>query len=177
MNNSTIVNKILFDYEQLSEDIIKKYSIHLSRKVLRWLGANHPDNKTRKIFFKLTNIEIGEDTVINQNFIISDGYLNLLKIGNRVAISPNVTIICQSAPNNSILSRIDYVSNKLICDEPVVIGDDAWIGANSVILPGVNIGKCAIIGAGSVVNKNVKDYAIVAGTPAKVIRILKPEKI
>ena len=50
------------------------------------------------------------------------------------------------------------------------IGDDVWIGTNVIILPGVNIGSHCIIGAGSVVTKDVPDYAIVGGVPAKVIR-------
>ena len=50
------------------------------------------------------------------------------------------------------------------------IGDDVWIGTNVIILPGVNIGSHCIIGAGAVVTKDVPDYAVVGGVPAKVIR-------
>jgi len=57
--------------------------------------------------------------------------------------------------------------------EPVTIGDDVWIGTRAIILPGISIGKGAIIGAASVVTKDVSEYAIVCGNPAKVIKSRK----
>lgn len=173
MSNSEMVRILMFDYEDLTQEKIEELCAKLPRKIIRWLGSNHPDNRTRKIFFKLTNIEIGRDTVINPNFVVSDGYNRLLSIGDRVAISPNVTIVCESAPNNSDIQKIQYVKEKLICRRQVVIEDDVWIGSNTVILPGVNVGKGSIVGAGSVVSKDVPPFCIVAGVPAKVIRSLK----
>ena len=55
-------------------------------------------------------------------------------------------------------------------DDPVVISDDVWIGARAIILPGVQIGRDAIIGAGAVVTKDLSEYAIVVGNPARVIK-------
>jgi len=170
MKASDIVNQILFDYEELGQEKTTELSRQLANKILRWLAANHPDNRTRKIFLTLTNVEIGEGTVINSNFIVSDGYLALLKIGKRVAISPNVTVICQSAPNNSSLQSNEYVTEHLICEKQVTIGDDVWIGAGAIILPGSHIGEKSIIGAGAVIPKDVPAGSIVAGIPAKVIR-------
>lgn len=173
MLNRDIINLILFDYDSLSRQEIIEYTNQLPRKQVRWLGAHHPDNKTRKIFFELTSVSIGDEAVINQNFIVSDGFKPLLKIGKRVSIAPNVTIICESAPNNSFLVKNDYVIKHLIKEEAVFIGDDVWIGANVVILPGVTIGPAAIIGAGSVVTEDIPAATIVAGIPAKVIRNLE----
>lgn len=64
----------------------------------------------------------------------------------------------------------EYENSYLRKNEPVIIGNDVWIGANVVILPGVKIGDGAIIAAGAVVTKDVEDYAIVGGVPAKVIK-------
>ena len=166
MKISEIVNSILFDYQSLQAEEIEQMCAGLQPKMLRWLGAHHPDNKTRKIFFRLTNISIGKDTVINQNFIVSDNYLPLLKIGERVAVSPNVTVVCASAPNNSNLAENTYVKGILIVEKEVIIGDDVWIGAGAIILPGVTIGNKSIIGAGAVVSKNVAENSIFAGVPA-----------
>lgn len=167
-----IVNNLMFNWEAIDVNTFNKYCEQLSPKILRWLGAHHPDNKTRKLFFERTNIKIGEGTVINSNFIVSDDYEPLLTIGARVAISPNVTVICASAPNNSAIIANDYVKEKLVCKKPVAIEDNAWVGANCVILPGVVLGKGCIIGAGSVVARSVEPDTIVAGNPAKLIRKL-----
>lgn len=172
MKLSEQINSILFDFAEIGQEEIENISKSFPNKILRWLGSNHPDNRTRKIFFRLTNVSIGEDTIINQNFIVSDGYQPLLKIGNRVAISPNVTVICQSDPNYSDLQKHEYVKNTLMVNKEVVIGDDVWLGTNVVILPGVTIGKHSIIAAGSVVSRNVPDNSIYGGVPAKLMRKL-----
>ena len=160
----------MFDWAETSEKEIIQKAENLPPKLLRWLGENHPDNRTRKLFFKLSNIEIPDSTVINKHFVVSDDYQNLLTIGERVAIAPNVTIICTSGPNNSHLQNLDWVRKNLIVEKPVIIGDDAWIGANVVILPGVTIGKGCVVGAGSIVNKDTQDYSVVAGSPAVEIK-------
>lgn len=171
--NSQLVNKLMYDYGTMSKDEIVLLCGSLDRKIIRWIGVHHPDNKTRKIFFRLTNVEIGSGTVININFLVSDDYTSLLKIGNRVAIAPNVTAICSSYPNNSRLSEIEFVKDRLIRSDTITICDDVWIGTNVVILPGVTIGAMSIVGAGSVVTKDVHPYSVVAGSPAKVIRTIK----
>lgn len=170
MYYTEIINRLLFEYETLSQEEIAETSKSLPRKLIRWLGAHHPDNKTRKIFYQITHIEIGEDSVINLNFIVSDGYAPLLVIGKRVSIAPNVTIICESAPNNSLINNNVYVKENLITEKKVILSDDCWIGANVTILPGVTIGAKAIVGAGAVVNRDVPDNVIVAGVPATFIR-------
>ncbi len=173
MQNSTTIQKLMFDYMEFdSEQAIVDQCRTLRPKLLRWLAANHPDNRTRKIFLTLTNVSIGEGTVINAGFVLSDDYLPLLTIGERVAISPNVTVICASSPNNSKLAEIKGVSEKYIKSLPISIGDDTWLGSGVIILPGVNIGKSCIVGAGAVVTKHVEDYSVVAGNPAREIKKL-----
>ena len=169
---SNIISELMFDFEDMNRDLLNNYMKSLSQKELRWLGANHIDNRLRKLFFRNSNIEIGKDTVINQNFIVSDDYKKLLKIGDRVAISPNVTIICSSSPNNSILANNKEQLNKVITSKKVVIKDDVWIGSGVIILPGVKIGKGTIVGAGSVVSKSLDSFSIYYGSPAKKSRAI-----
>ena len=173
MKPSEVVASILFDYESMTADEVRELCKGLSWKTIRWLGAHHPDNKTRKIFFELTNVEVGEETVINIHFVVSDGRLPLLKIGRRVAVSPNVTIVCESGPNNSVLGASEYVRNHLMHALPVVIEDDVWVGANVIILPGVTVGARSIVGAGAVVTRDIPSDVIATGVPAKVTRKLK----
>ena len=173
MENSTAVNKLLFDYASLSDGEINTLIALLPRKFLRWLGMHHPDNRTRKCFFRATGVQIGEGAVLNPNLVIVDAYKSLVTIGDRVAIAPGVTIVADSDPNNSLLQNNPYVKMYLIRSESIIIEDDAWIGAGAILLPGVVIGAGSIVGAGSVVTKDVAPFSIVAGIPAKMIRMLK----
>lgn len=99
-------------------------------------------------------------------------------IGKFCAISWDVTINAISHPySNLSISAFpyvpymgDFVSKRIQTHSEVKIKNDVWIGANTVIMPGVIIGNGAIIGAGAVVTKNVPDYAIAVGVPAKVIK-------
>ena len=122
---------------------------------------------------------MGEGTFANYGFKVTvnaDAEDFRIIIGDRVSIAPNVTMISESEPNNSPhLSNIQYVKENLIKDEKIIVEDDVWIGASATILPGVKIGKGAIIGAGAVVTRNVEPYTVVAGIPAKVVRTLQIE--
>ena len=173
MHNAETISKILYDYNEFNKEELIVLINDLPIKLVRWLATFHPDNRTRKMLLRMSNVEIGEGTVININFIISDDYKKLLKIGSRVAISPGVTIICCSAPNNSDLNNNYYVKENLILEKEVVIEDDVWIGTNAVILPGTTIGQSSVIGAGSVVSKNVEPFSVYAGVPAQKIRSIK----
>jgi acetyltransferase-like isoleucine patch superfamily enzyme len=107
-----------------------------------------------------TNISIGNNSVINR-FVYLDGRFSL-KIGNNVNVSHYAKI-------HTLTHNVDceFFSGK---PGNVEIGDDAWIGISAIILPGVSIGKGAVVGAGAVVTKNVPDYGIAVGVPAKVIK-------
>ena len=160
---------LMFGYGILSREDFLQLAGTLPMKLIRWLAAHHPDNGCRKNLLRISNVECGAGSVINIGFIVSDDYQPLLTIGDRVAISPNVVIICTSSPNNSALLQVPGFNDKYVKAEPVTIDDDAWIGAGAIILPGIRIGKRAIIGAGSIVNRNVNDDFVVAGNPATQI--------
>ena len=105
-------------------------------------------------------IEIGCNTVINRGTYL-DGR-DTLKIGNNVNVSHGSLIqTLTHDPHNP-----DFVC---LC-KPVVIEDHVWIGARAIILPGVTIGEGAVIGAGSVVTRNVPPYTIAVGSPARVVK-------
>jgi maltose O-acetyltransferase len=170
---SEIVMRLMFDYEGRSAEELEQEAARLPRKLLRWLGANHPDNRTRQIFFRMTGVSIGEGTNITPGLIVNDGYSGLVRIGNRVSIATNVTLVADSNPNNSRLGAEPYVRERLIKTAPVVIEDDVWLGTNAVVLPGVRVGRGAVVGAGAVVTRDVPPFVVVAGAPARVIRTLE----
>lgn len=171
---SSIMSRLLFDYEAMSKEEIISEVRKLPRKLVRWLGTHHPDNRTRKIFFRETGVYIGSDTNITPGLIVNDGYSGLCRIGSRVAIATNVTIVVDSNPNNSLISNETYVKTNLIETKPVVIEDDVWLGTNVVVLPGVTIGRGAVIGAGAVVTQDIPPFSVAVGVPARVIRKLRP---
>lgn len=91
-----------------------------------------------------------------------------ITIGNNVMIAPEVLCITQ----NHRFDRVDVPMREQgwTADERIEIGDDVWIGLRAILLPGVKIGRGAIVGAGAVVTKDVPEYAIVGGSPARVIK-------
>ena len=88
-------------------------------------------------------------------------------IGDRVLIGPNVGIFTAAHPLD-----VEYRKQGLEYALPIIIEDDVWIGGNTTINPGVTIHKGAVIGSGSVITKDVAEYAIAVGNPAKIIRRL-----
>lgn len=111
------------------------------------------------------NIHIGENFFANFNLTVLDEAK--VTIGSNAFIGPNVSIYTACHPLNAT-ERNTYAEWA----EPVIIGDNVWIGGNAVILPGVTIGDNVVIGAGSVVTKDIPDNVVVAGNPAKNIKHL-----
>lgn len=116
------------------------------------------------------DIKIGNNSGIGINARVAGP----LEIGNDVMIAPNVFIITQ----NHKISDLDVPMRlQTAPKEKVTICDDVWIGANAVILPGVTVGKGSVVGAGAIVTKDVPEYAIVGGNPAKVIKYRNGKEI
>jgi acetyltransferase-like isoleucine patch superfamily enzyme len=95
------------------------------------------------------------------------GCSGLISIGKNVMISPRVSIY---AENHVFDSTEDTIKSQGVKRKTVVIEDDCWIAANSIILAGVTIGKGSVVAAGSVVSKDVPPYSVVAGVPARIIK-------
>ena len=98
-----------------------------------------------------------------------------ITIGNDVMMAPECVILTV----NHAFSRVDIPMRKQgnQSEKPVIIGDDVWIGRRAMILPGVRIGNGAIVGAGSIVTRDVPDYAVVAGNPARIIKYRGREEL
>ena len=108
---------------------------------------------------------------MNFNFTVQDDAKVI--IGNHCNFGPNVTLVTPLHPmlpeeRSGIVCEDEQV--RFCYAKPIVIGDDCWFGANVVVCPGVTIGYGCVIGAGSVVTKDIPDRTFAAGVPAKVIR-------
>ena len=130
----------------------------------RILGKNLPENTTLlpPLYIDYGKpVSIGERCFIQQccTFFGRGG----IDIGNDVFIGPKVNLI-------TINHDLDPANRSATCGRRIVIEDKVWIGINSTILPGVRIGYGAVVGAGSVVTKDVEPMTVVAGNPARVIR-------
>ena len=110
-----------------------------------------------------TNIHIGDNFIGNFNLAILDEAE--VTIGNNVFIGPNCSLC-------TIVHALDAGQRNagIMRALPITVGDDVWIAANVVVLPGVTIGRGAVIGAGSVVTKDVPAGVLAAGNPCRVIR-------
>jgi maltose O-acetyltransferase len=112
-----------------------------------------------------SNIKIGEKVFFNFNCVILD--VAEVVIGSRTMFGPNVQIYAATHPMNHSerASGLEY-------GKPITIGDDVWVGGSAVICPGVNIGDRSIIGAGSVVTRDIPADVFAGGNPCRVIRSL-----
>lgn len=163
-------------------------------------------SKVYNIQKKPDNIQIGNNTVIKGELLIygHGGRIKIgefcfigehsyiwsaknIEIGNRVLISHNVNIHdSNDHPINPVLRHEHYKHilsighpkfNIGLNEKDIIIKDDVWIGFNAIILKGVTIGEGAIVGAGSVVTKDVAPFTVVGGNPARVIKTLEnPQK-
>jgi maltose O-acetyltransferase len=144
----------------------------------KYLALYYPDARIRKLYSSYIGISMGLNTYANFGLkVVPNNNKISVFIGDNVSIAPNVLFVCCSSPNNAKeLTEIDYVKNKLVRSSNIHIEDEVWIGANVTIFPGVFVGKCSIIGAGSVVMTDIEPYSIYAGIPAKKIRDLRTGK-
>jgi acetyltransferase-like isoleucine patch superfamily enzyme len=164
--------------------LLVQYSNEALRITAELNGSYHEPDKVRALFSRLTgkdidesffmfppfytdfgkNITIGKNVFFNTGCTFQD--LGGITIGDGTQIGQNVVLVTL---NHGAVSEKRHITYPF----PIVIGKNVWIGANATILPGVTIGDNAIIGAGAVVTKNIPASAIVAGVPAKVIKMIE----
>lgn len=134
---------------------MNKYRLLLS-KIYRFFFPIDEVTKYRRM-----GVKIGDGTKIQNEVIIDYSHYWLIEIGNNVTLAPRVHILAHDAS-----TKLELGYTRL---GRTIIEDNVFIGASSIILPGVTIGCGSIIGAGSVVTKDLPAHVVVAGNPAKVI--------
>lgn len=153
----------IYDFNNLRPSQ-KAEQMAILRELLGRCGENLTVNQPFRCDYG-RNISIGDNVFINFNMTILDEAE--VTIGNNVFIGPNVSVYTPCHPLDA-----DERNTGVEWAEPVTIGNDVWIGGNTVILPGVTIGDGAVVGAGSVVSRDVPEASLVVGCPAHVVRKL-----
>ena len=147
--------------------LFRKVVWRVWKRLLKLLAKQMPGYPIRRQLFKMAGYKIGKRVYIGEDLIITDELddKERVRIGNRVAIAERVTLVISSNANFSVLRRFMKDVHGYI-----EIDDDAWLGTGVIILPNVKIGRGAVVGAGSVVTKDVPDFTVVVGVPAKAIK-------
>ena len=128
-----------------------------------WLGRQSVVESYCCINNAVGDVTIGDHTRIGIHCTV----IGPVCIGNHVNLAQGITVTALNHNFEDVSKRID---EQGVSTKPVVIGDDVWIGANAVVLPGVTIGNHSVVAAGAVVTKDVPDHTLVGGVPAKVIK-------
>lgn len=116
------------------------------------------------------NVKIGKNVMINFGAVFLDTCL--ITIGDRTLVGPNVNFYSATHPLDPALRNGTHGPEL---GKEIHVKEDCWIGGNVVILPGVTIGKGSTVGAGSVVTKDVPEFTVVAGNPARIIRKIETD--
>lgn len=141
-----------------------------ARKFRYWTASKFVEHCGKNVNFEKgakfnPELSIGDNSGIGVNCLVSGETF----IGNDVMMGPDCIMYSYSHAYNRL--DIPMAEQGFESPTPIHIGNDVWIGARVIILPGVTVGNHVIIGAGAVVTKDIPDYAVVGGVPAKVIRM------
>lgn len=128
-----------------------------------WLGRKSVVESYCCINNAVGDVMIGDHTRIGIHCTV----IGPVSIGNNVNLAQGITV---TALNHNFQDTAKRIDEQGISTKQVVIGDDVWIGANAIILPGVTIGRHVVVAAGAVVTKDVPDNCVVGGVPAKLIK-------
>lgn len=188
-------NKAFIDYMNTGKEVeagseMHQYMSMLSQKAFKITAeinsAYHTPEELRKLFCQLTGKSVDETFVLFPPFTTDCG-INI-HLGKHVFINSGCRFQDQGGitigdgsliGHNVVLATLNHNLNPAkranLLPAPIKIGKGVWIGSNSTVLPGVSIGDNAVIGAGSVVTRDIQPNAIAAGNPAKIKRFINPE--
>jgi acetyltransferase-like isoleucine patch superfamily enzyme len=137
------------------------------------ISIGHRSTTESQVWIKIEStvgkVRIGDHCFVGRNVEID--CIERVTIGDRTLIAPGVFI----TDHNHNIRGIGRIAEQGCISAPVHIGDDVWIGASAIILPGVTIGNGSVVGAGAVVTKSIPSLEIWAGVPARCIRPRTPE--
>ena len=162
-----MAEQVLYQDRLLEFNQLKQSDIEQKQKYMREVFAACGENCYIELPFHANwgghHVHFGSGIYVNSNAtFVDDGHIY---IGDKVMFGPNVTIATANHPIDAELRGRGLQYNK-----DVYIGENAWIGACAVIVPGVHIGKNTVIGAGSVVTKDIPDNVVAVGNPCRVLR-------
>ena len=161
-----IAKDLCYEYNQL-----KPSDLENQRKIIKKLFGKTKENFSIVSPFWCDygyNIEVGDNFFANHNMIILDGAKVIF--GDNVFIAPNCGFYTAGHPIDS-----ERRNEGLEYAYPIIVGNDVWIGAGVHVMPGVTIGDNVVIGAGSVVVKDIPSNSVAVGNPCKVIRDITEE--
>ncbi len=152
----------LWEFNQLKPSDYEKKTEYM-KKVFAECGDNCYIELPFRANWGGHNVHFGSGIYVNFNLtVVDDGNIY---VGDKVMFGPNVTIATANHPMNAELRAKSLQYNK-----DIYIGENVWIGAGVVIVPGVHIGKNSVIGAGSVVTRDIPDNVVAVGNPCRVLR-------
>ena len=160
-----ILKKVIFKLHQICSKVWVRLLMVSYSAQFKQVGKDVIFNPVSSVFSYKT-IELGSHVFIGGKAWFSGE----IYIGNYVMFGPSVSILGGDHEYKSLEKPMFFVKENAERCAPIIIEDDVWIGANSVVLDGVVIKKGAVIAAGAVVSKNVEQFEIVAGVPAKKIK-------
>jgi acetyltransferase-like isoleucine patch superfamily enzyme len=148
---------------------LRLYSRIFASWVLQSLACLSPSPGLTVLLQRMRGVNIGKHVFIGSYVNIDDIYPGMITIGDFVSIGMRTMIFAHSNPTCSLELKTKYYPRKV---KPVVIKRGTWIAPGCIILAGITIGENSVIGAGSVVTKDVPPYHVVAGSPAIIMKRL-----
>lgn len=145
-------------------------------RFIKWIAYFYTDARVRKVYWEKLNVYMGENSYPPIGMMVVNSEKTQVIVGNNVSLAPYVTFVAETAANNGKkINDLSYVKTHITKSLSIIISDEVWIGANVTLMPGVRVGECSVIGAGSVVTRDIEPYSIYAGVPARKIRTLDKE--
>ena len=172
------------DLDKISPEELMK-SIEQSKLLFKFNHTEPMSEEYGEILNELLEGNIGKNSTITTPF--AGAAFDKMKLGDNVFINSNCLAMARGgitieddvmlAGNVQLLSNNhDEYERQIITCEEILIKKGAWIGAGATVMAGVTVGKYAIVGAGAIVTKDVPDYAVVVGVPAKVVKTLDKDR-